>query len=202
MAENTLVEKVEEELNCAICLNTYINPKILQCHHAYCQVCLERLVPQGQQCLTCPCCCAVTPMPEGGVAALQSAFQANTLVDILKLDTRYAELFNQREEIEADMHVTFRQLHQALEERKAKLMRRLDEVTKNKLKGLAAQKEQLELRQARLTSWLEFIQSNLKMASEKAMLAMKADLLEQVKELVATCKPGRLELQTWSFQRQ
>ena len=86
MAEAAL-KKLEDQLNCPVCLDTYTDPKQLQCHHIYCQKCLRRLVDrdqQGQAILICPNCRQVTPVPANGVAGLQPAFQTNHLLDILK----------------------------------------------------------------------------------------------------------------------
>ena len=87
MAEKTLLEKVEEELNCSICLDTYSDPKLLQCFHAYCRKCLVKLVvrdQQGQLILTCPICRHDTPVPANGVAGLQPAFQINHFLEIME----------------------------------------------------------------------------------------------------------------------
>ena len=86
MAEKTL-KKVEEELNCSICLDTYSDPKLLQCFHAYCRKCLVKLVVRDQQrqlILTCPICRHDTPVPANGVAGLQPAFQINHLLEIME----------------------------------------------------------------------------------------------------------------------
>ncbi len=81
------LEKLEDQLNCSICLDTYTNPKQLQCSHVYCQQCLVELVTQDQQghpILTCPNCRQVTPIPTNGVAGLQSAFQINKFLEIVE----------------------------------------------------------------------------------------------------------------------
>ena len=86
MAEK-VVERVEEQLNCSICLDTYTDPKILQCFHIFCRQCLVPLGvrdQQGQLSLTCPTCRQVTPIPARGVAGLQSAFHINNLLEILE----------------------------------------------------------------------------------------------------------------------
>ena len=86
MAEK-IVERVEEQLNCSICLDTYTDPKILQCFHVFCRRCLVPLGvrdQQGQLSLTCPTCRQVTPIPVRGVAGLQSAFHINNLLEILE----------------------------------------------------------------------------------------------------------------------
>ena len=80
------VEKLDEQLNCSICLDTYTDPKILQCFHVYCQKCLVKLVirdQQGQLSLSCPICRQVTPVPASGTAGLQSAFHINRLLEIV-----------------------------------------------------------------------------------------------------------------------
>ena len=90
MAEKVFKElekQVEEQLNCSICLDTFTDPKQLQCFHIYCQQCLVPLVVRDQQEkleLTCPTCRQVTPIPDRGVAGLQSVapFQINRLLEI------------------------------------------------------------------------------------------------------------------------
>ena len=86
MAEEGL-KRVEEQLNCSICLDTYSDPKILKCFHVFCRQCLVPLGvrdQQGQLSLTCPTCRQDTPIPARGVAGLQSAFHINTLLEILE----------------------------------------------------------------------------------------------------------------------
>ena len=86
MAEKKALKSLEDQLNCAICLNTYTEPKVLQCHHVYCRKCLARLVvrdEQGQLILTCPKCRQDTPIPADGVGGLQSAFEVNHLLEII-----------------------------------------------------------------------------------------------------------------------
>ena len=83
MAEK-VIKKLDEQLNCSICLDTYTDPKVLQCFHIYCTKCLIPLVRgrQGQLTLTCPACRQVTPIPTNGVRGLQSAFQINDFIGI------------------------------------------------------------------------------------------------------------------------
>ena len=84
MAEKVL-KQLEEQLNCSICLDTFTDPKLLKCFHVYCRKCLVPLVDrdqQGQLGLTCPICRQVTPVPDRGVAGLQSAFRINRFLEI------------------------------------------------------------------------------------------------------------------------
>lgn len=73
--------KPEEDIKCSICLDTYANPKLLQCFHVYCQDCLLNLVAKdGQQGIACPACRQTTPLPPTGVEGLQAAFHINRLL--------------------------------------------------------------------------------------------------------------------------
>ena len=84
MAEEAL-KKLEEQLNCSICLDIFTDPKLLQCFHVYCRQCLVPLVDRDQQGhlgLSCPTCRRVTPIPNRGVAGLQPAFHINHLLEL------------------------------------------------------------------------------------------------------------------------
>lgn len=86
MAEVAL-KKLEEQLQCSICLETYTDPKLLQCNHVYCQKCLVKLVirdQQGQLSLPCPICRQATPVPASGV---EVSNQLSTLITSLSFKT-------------------------------------------------------------------------------------------------------------------
>ncbi len=83
MADQAL-KKLEEQLQCGICSDTYTSPKQLQCKHVYCQKCLfERVQDQQDQCtLSCPICRQIAPIPAHGVKELQPAFHIVSLLEI------------------------------------------------------------------------------------------------------------------------
>lgn len=84
MAEKA-IEKINEQLNCSICLDTYTDPKQLQCNHVFCQKCLVKLVIRdqlGQHSLSCPTCRKSTPVPAAGTTGLQSAFHISNLLEV------------------------------------------------------------------------------------------------------------------------
>ena len=86
--------RVEEQLNCSICLDTYTDPKILQCFHVFCRQCLVPLGVRDQQrllSLTCPTCRQATPIPDKGVAGLQSAFHIKKFLKIVEDSVRKLE---------------------------------------------------------------------------------------------------------------
>ena len=87
MAEKDVLQKLEEQLQCTICLDTYTDPKVLQCDHVYCRECIRQLLLRnmsGDHSLTCPSCRQVTPIPENGVQGLKPAFQINSFLEIKK----------------------------------------------------------------------------------------------------------------------
>ena len=83
MAEGTTITKMKENLECSLCLETYSDPKQLQCHHIFCLKCLRTLVLPHQNSLTCPTCRVVTPLPAGGVTGVPSAFQITPFLEIV-----------------------------------------------------------------------------------------------------------------------
>ena len=77
--------KLEEQLTCPVCLDHYINPKILPCHHSFCQHCLEKLPLDKKNetyYLSCPTCRHLTELPEEGAGAFPVAFTLNNLKEI------------------------------------------------------------------------------------------------------------------------
>ena len=98
--DEEVVKKLEEKLNCLICLGTYTVPKLLQCNHVFCRDCLVGLASRNPQGLLCPTCRQVTPIPPSGVAGLQSAFHTNQLLEILdqhEKDILYCQQHQNRE---------------------------------------------------------------------------------------------------------
>ena len=300
MAEEVL-KKLEEQLNCSICLDTYTDPKLLQCFHVYCQQCLVPLGvrdQQGQLSLTCPACRQVTPIPDRGVAGLKPAFHINHLLEIYndsvkkldnpaatpegavggtkvttpsrnmadycfehaeeelklycetcgelvclhcaikggkhhdhdyallkvafekykneilssfepmekqvvliekalaELNTRCGEISDQRAAIEDNVHITFRRLREALTARETELIGQLHQMTQAKLKGLAAQSDQIETTLAKLNSCLHFMRESLRTGNESDVLMLKANTVQQVKELTTPFQQDMLKPNT------
>ena len=80
------LKKLKDQLTCAVCLDAFKDPKLLQCFHVYCKDCLQRLVVtdrQGQLSLQCPTCRQTTLLPQAtGVSGLQPAFYIHHLMEI------------------------------------------------------------------------------------------------------------------------
>ena len=296
MAEEA-IKKLEEQLKCSICLDTYTDPKLLQCFHVCCQQCLVPLVDrdqQGQLGLSCPTCRQVTPIPDRGVAGLQSAFHINDLLGIkeslqkvdnpaatpeeaakdpeivwpfvrfcfehheeelrlycetcgelvcvqcavkggkhhdhdcavlkkafdsyreemmsllepmekqvttigkalAQLVARCGEISDQQAVTEDNIHITFRRLREVLNVRETELISRLHELTQEKLKDLAAQRDQIETTLAQLRSCLHYTRESLRPGNEGDVLLMKANTVRRVKELTTPFQPDFLEPNT------
>ena len=89
--------KLEEQLTCPVCFDHYTNPKILPCHHSFCEHCLERLPLDKKNesyYLSCPTCRHRTELPEKGVGAFPVAFHLNDLKEMYSLTKKTANLSN------------------------------------------------------------------------------------------------------------
>ncbi|XP_078000493.1 E3 ubiquitin-protein ligase TRIM45-like [Glandiceps talaboti] len=86
-----ILDKIGEHcLSCSICLEQYVVPKILPCHHTFCLHCLETLVKK-KGVLNCPTCQQEVDLKSGGVAALKNNFFMNTLLDVVEKRTEEAK---------------------------------------------------------------------------------------------------------------
>ena len=91
MAEYIDFGELEPMLTCAICLETFIDPRMLDCAHTYCLTCLETLVAKlsltgGNQetCVKCPSCRIVTTLPPAGIEGLKINFLLNCIQNLRK----------------------------------------------------------------------------------------------------------------------
>ena len=107
---------------------------------------------------------------------------------LTQLDTQCQQITDQREVLIGNIHKTIRQFQEALEVRKTELIGQLDQITQQKLKTLAAQRDQIELVQTQLSSCLEFVKESLRIGSEGEILAMKKPVVKQVEEITAEFK--------------
>ncbi|XP_033635105.1 transcription intermediary factor 1-beta-like [Asterias rubens] len=71
-------------IECPICLNRLIDPKILDCQHSFCLKCLQELVDKQdpeKAIIICPVCREKTSIPDKGVSALLNCFFLSSLID-------------------------------------------------------------------------------------------------------------------------
>jgi len=128
------------------------------------------------------------------VSSLQPVKQQLATVNkaVQALDTRTKEIEDQRMTVETDIHKQIDHLHQTLEQRRTELVGQLYQLTQQKLKGLAAQRDQCELVQTQLSSCLDYMEGSLKTGNKGEILTMKAPVLKQIKQITAEFKPNTL----------
>ena len=127
--------------------------------------------------------------------SLQSVEKQLTTINraLANLDKHCGEIFDQRAIIEADIHRTTQRLHEVIDIQKTELIRQLHQVTQEKLKALATQRDELETIQVQLKSCLEFVRESLKTSSQGEVMMMKTTIIKQVKDLTAPFQPDVLK---------
>ena len=121
----------------------------------------------------------------------------HTVQQALKaIDTRAKEINDQRATLEAHIHKEIDQLHQLLDQRRAQLVGELDMLTQQKLKSLAAQRDQVQITQVKLTSCLEYAEGGLQTGTESEVLAMKAPVLKRIEQISAEFDPDTIQPET------
>ena len=111
-------------------------------------------------------------------------------------DTRAKEINIQRETVEADINREIDRQHQILDQRRVQLVGSLDMLTQQNLKGLATQREHVEVLHAKMSSCLEYAEGGLETGTEGEVLAMKAPVLERIKQIKAEFDPATIQPQT------
>ena len=85
-SSSSLIERLEEELECSVCLNTYTDPKTLPCLHTFCCHCLNQLAERrvNREPIACPDCRTEINLPQGSnFDSFPSSFYLNRLRDIV-----------------------------------------------------------------------------------------------------------------------
>ncbi|NXY62561.1 TRI59 protein, partial [Callaeas wilsoni] len=80
------MDRLEEELSCAICCDIFQDPRVLPCSHTFCRACLQGLVQpadafSGGSRLSCPSCRALVAIPAAGPEALPINFALKAVID-------------------------------------------------------------------------------------------------------------------------
>ena len=94
-AHSVLSKISKDHLECPICTNRFEDPKVLDCLHSFCTVCLnelkERQDPQDTFKIPCPLCRQETTLKENGVTDLPNDFKLSALVEEVTLQEKLME---------------------------------------------------------------------------------------------------------------
>ena len=108
-------------------------------------------------------------------------------------DTRAKEINDQRETVEADINREIDQQHQILDQRRVQLVGSLDMLTQQNLKGLATQRDHVEVLHAKMSSCLEYAEGGLETGIEGEVIAMKALVVERIEQITAEFDPATIQ---------
>ncbi len=111
-------------------------------------------------------------------------------------DTRVKAIHDQRAAIEANIHKEIDEQHRLLDQRRAELVGELEILTQQKLKNLAAQRDQVEITQVKLTSCLEYAEGGLKTGTDGEVLEMKSSVIKRIKQISTDFNPKTIQPET------
>ena len=105
------------------------------------------------------------------------------------LDTLRGEITSQCQVLETKVRSRLRLVCEALERREEDLISQLKQLTRQKLKNVGLQQDQLELVATRLKSCHGYLQDSLRTGSHVEILAMAEPFLQHVRNVTSTFKP-------------
>ncbi|XP_072013787.1 E3 ubiquitin-protein ligase TRIM56-like [Amphiura filiformis] len=88
---NSLAQTIKTNfLKCAICLDTFHDPRALPCQHGFCRKCLEQCVAlsEEKQTLVCPTCREEVRISKDGVKDLPAHFLVSSLKDTVDMEEK------------------------------------------------------------------------------------------------------------------
>ena len=111
-------------------------------------------------------------------------------------DTRAKAIHDQKATIEANIHKEIDAQHRLLDQRRAELVGELEILTQQKLKDLAAQRDQVEITQVKLTSCLQYTEGGLKTGTDGEVLEMKSSVIKRVEQVSTEFKSKAIQPET------
>ena len=86
MATWKMRQRLQQLLECNICMNELEDPRLLSCRHTWCYKCVQDYVEKNNYSdkLPCPVCRHMTDLNQGGVYNLPDFFFMNALKDVIR----------------------------------------------------------------------------------------------------------------------
>ena len=166
----------ELDLYCETCKEVICRDCILKVHRDHLYDLATDVFPQQKNVLIA----SVEPA-EQQLASVNKALEG--------LDTLCGKIISQRQDLEVKIKENFHLIHKALEARQEELIAHLDQMTQQKLKNVAAQRDQLELVATRLKTCCGFLQESLRTGMQVEILAMTASFVQQVQDVTSAFEP-------------
>ena len=110
---------------------------------------------------------------------------------VRRLNARSEKLEQQRVEAKVKVDAEIERLHAILEARRTELHSEVDGKVRQANKELAAQRDQHELRQAQLSSCVEFVEGSLQSGTQEEVLSMKRQVVQRAQQMA---EPKQLQL--------
>ena len=76
-----MAASIANQLECSICLEQYVEPKILPCFHTFCLACLCQIEPEEEK-IRCPECRREHNLPIDGAKGFKNNFIVHKLVNL------------------------------------------------------------------------------------------------------------------------
>ena len=109
-----------------------------------------------------------------------------------QIEQQSADVNDQRMATKVEIQKIVQQLHEMLEARKTECMGKVDEYADQKVKNLAAQKDEVEIVYTQLVSCLSFVRESLRTGSQGEVMKIKKTVMKQIKEMTDNFKPDVL----------
>ena len=186
-----LVPPLQKILNCSKHPTKELDLYCETCKEVICRDCIVRLHRDHQYDLVSD---VFQQQKEVLVSSVEPAEQqlasvGKALEDLKSLS---GKITGQQQSLETQIRAEIRLSHQALEAREEVLITQLDQMTREKLKNVAAQQEQLELVATRLQSCCGFFRETLRTGSQIEVLAMAKPFVQQVRDVMSSLTPESL----------
>uniref|UniRef100_A0A8C6WL19 Tripartite motif containing 59 n=1 Tax=Neogobius melanostomus TaxID=47308 RepID=A0A8C6WL19_9GOBI len=94
------MERLEEDLTCAVCYSLFSDPRVLPCSHTFCKTCLDTLLQVSsnyniwrplRQPLKCPSCRNVAELPPAGTGALPCNVSLKAIIEKLHFEGQHQQ---------------------------------------------------------------------------------------------------------------
>ncbi len=78
-----MLETLEDEVKCPLCLDVFSSPRMLPCQHVFCEPCLQAVVVRGSKAFfKCPVCQKHIPLDGFSADQFPPAIQTNRFIDV------------------------------------------------------------------------------------------------------------------------